>query len=244
MFLHLHIASSHYALPTTISNDITNIMCCNSSECNQSIQSEKNVLSVAYQNSILQVLTAHGIINNQDETKTILQKNMDDVQTELQSHDGKILPSIYQPEWDIRQFKLPILMHIIPLSRMSHSNSHYLLQGYLCPSKRNHQSHLSNGDKCNCFLHWTWRDWVDKSGNYSTDSLCNLHQSVFTMEDISMNTWWSDEFEAHQVKGKKWIQQSADTHIDRLCPQVSKYQPLYSTLCVVLQAENTSWVPH
>jgi hypothetical protein len=98
MFLHLHIASSHYALPTTISNDITNIMCCNSSECNQSIQSEKNVLSVAYQNSILQVLTAHGIINNQDETKTILQKNMDDVQTELQSHDGKILPSIYQPE--------------------------------------------------------------------------------------------------------------------------------------------------
>ncbi len=59
------------------------------SKHNQIIESERNMLSDAYQNSLVEVLTAHGIIKNQDETLTILQKNYDHVQTELQSHHDK-----------------------------------------------------------------------------------------------------------------------------------------------------------
>ena len=88
MLFQLHIASIHYGLPTTKSIDITTMMLHNSSEHNQLIQSEKNVLSDAYQISLVQVLTAHGIINNQDETPTILHKIYDCVQTELQSCHG------------------------------------------------------------------------------------------------------------------------------------------------------------
>jgi len=46
----------------------------NSSEHNQLIESERIMLSDAYHNSIIQVLTGHGIINNQNQTQTILQE--------------------------------------------------------------------------------------------------------------------------------------------------------------------------
>ena len=82
------MASIHYGFPTTESIDITT-MAHNSSEPNQLIQSEKNVLSDAYQTSIVQVLLACGIINNQDETATRLQEIKDHVQRELQSHNHK-----------------------------------------------------------------------------------------------------------------------------------------------------------
>jgi hypothetical protein len=51
-------------------------------------------------------------------------------------------------------------------------------------------------------------DWVDKSGNYATKCLRDLHQNVSITKDISMDTWvilvrvWSDGFEAHQIKAK------------------------------------------
>jgi hypothetical protein len=51
-------------------------------------------------------------------------------------------------------------------------------------------------------------DWVDKSGNYATKFLCDLHQNVSTLKDISMDTKvilvtvWSDGFEAHWIKAK------------------------------------------
>jgi hypothetical protein len=51
-------------------------------------------------------------------------------------------------------------------------------------------------------------DWVDKSGNYATKFLCDHHQNVSTMTDISMDTHviltrvWSDGFEAHQFRAK------------------------------------------
>jgi hypothetical protein len=51
-------------------------------------------------------------------------------------------------------------------------------------------------------------DWVDKSGNYETKVLCDIHQNVSITKDISMDTWvilvrvWSDGFEAHQTKAK------------------------------------------
>ena len=61
----------------------------NSSEHNQIIQSERNMLSDAYRNSILQVLTARGIINNQDQEQTILQEINNCVHTEFQSNRVK-----------------------------------------------------------------------------------------------------------------------------------------------------------
>ena len=56
----------------------------NIAEHNQIIQSERNMLSDAYHNSILQVHTARGIINNQDQAQTILQEINNCVHTELQ----------------------------------------------------------------------------------------------------------------------------------------------------------------
>jgi len=60
MFFHLHIASIHYGISTTKS--ITTMMLHNSSEHNQLIESERNVLPDSYHNSIVQLLTAPGIL--------------------------------------------------------------------------------------------------------------------------------------------------------------------------------------
>ncbi len=48
------------------------------------------MLSDAYQNAIVHVLTVGGIINNRDETTTILQEINYHFQMELQSHHGKL----------------------------------------------------------------------------------------------------------------------------------------------------------
>jgi shikimate kinase len=89
MFFHLHIASIHYGISTAKSIDITIMMLHNSSEHNQIIEAERNVLSDAYHNSIDQVLTAGGILNNQDQIQTILQEINKCVHTELQSNHFK-----------------------------------------------------------------------------------------------------------------------------------------------------------
>jgi hypothetical protein len=89
VFFHLHIASIHYGISTTKSIDITNMMLHSSSEHNQIILSERNMLSDAYRSSILQVLTARGIINNQDQEQTILNEINNCVHTELQSNHFK-----------------------------------------------------------------------------------------------------------------------------------------------------------
>jgi hypothetical protein len=61
----------------------------NSSEYNQVIKSERNVLSDAYHNSIIQVLMGRGILNNQDRIQKILQELNNCVHTELQSNHFK-----------------------------------------------------------------------------------------------------------------------------------------------------------
>jgi hypothetical protein len=71
VFFHPLVASIHYGISTTKSIVITTMMLHNSSEHNQIIQSERDMLSDAYRSSILQVLTARGIINNQDQVQTI-----------------------------------------------------------------------------------------------------------------------------------------------------------------------------
>ncbi len=47
------------------------------------------MLSDAYHNSIVQVLTASGILNNPDQVQTILQEINNHVHTELQSNHFK-----------------------------------------------------------------------------------------------------------------------------------------------------------
>ena len=89
MFFHLHIKSIHYGISTTKSIDITTMMLHNSSEQNQLFESERNMLSDAHYNSIIQVLTGRGIINNQDQTQTILQEINNHVRTALQSNHFK-----------------------------------------------------------------------------------------------------------------------------------------------------------
>jgi hypothetical protein len=61
----------------------------NSSEHNQIIESERIMQSGAYHNSIVQVLMASGVLNNQDQIQTILQEIINHVHTELQSNHFK-----------------------------------------------------------------------------------------------------------------------------------------------------------
>ena len=89
MFFHLYIASIHYGISTAKSIDITTMMLHNSLEHNQIIESERNMLSDPYHNSIVQVLTASGIVNNQHQIQTILQEINNNVHTELQSNHLK-----------------------------------------------------------------------------------------------------------------------------------------------------------
>jgi hypothetical protein len=60
-----------------------------SSKHKQIIQSEKKELSDIYHNSIVQVLTMHGITKDQEETTSILQEIKDCVEAELQSNCEK-----------------------------------------------------------------------------------------------------------------------------------------------------------
>ena len=69
--------------------DNTTMTLHNSSENNQIIEPEWNVLSDAYHNSIIQVLMGCGILNNQDHIQTILQEINNCVHTELQSNHFK-----------------------------------------------------------------------------------------------------------------------------------------------------------
>ncbi len=117
MFFHHHVASIHYGISTAKSIDITTMMLHNSSEHNQIIDSERNVLSDAYHNSIVQVLSAHRILNNQDQTQTILQEINNCVHTELQSNHFKSCPINISALVNIRQFELSI-GGVIPLSRI------------------------------------------------------------------------------------------------------------------------------
>jgi hypothetical protein len=89
MFFHLHVASIHYGISRAKSIDITTMMLHNSSEHNQIIESERNILSDAYHNSILQVLSSHGILNNQDQMQTMLQEINKCVHTEFQLNQFK-----------------------------------------------------------------------------------------------------------------------------------------------------------
>ena len=81
MFFHLHIASIHYGLPTTKSVDVTAMMLQLSTDHNQTIQKERDSMKDAYQKSIVKVLMAHGILNNQDHTQKILDEINHCVQT-------------------------------------------------------------------------------------------------------------------------------------------------------------------
>ena len=89
----------------------------------------------------------------------------------------------------------------------------------------NHQ--LAIGNDVMFFCAWHEVDWVDKSCNYATNFLCNLHQNVSTLKDVSMDTQvilvrvWSDGLEAYQIKAKNEFH---SLQIFTLTILASKYQ--------------------
>ena len=85
MFFHHHVASIHYGLTTSKSIDLTSVMFQNRDEHIQLMQSGRQVLSNAYQNSIVQVLTHCGVVTNHNEISLLLQEIQEHVQTQLQS---------------------------------------------------------------------------------------------------------------------------------------------------------------
>jgi hypothetical protein len=209
MFFHLHIASIHYGISTAKSIDITTMMLHNSSEHNQIIQSERNMLSDAYCNSILQVLTARGIINNQDQEQTILQEINNCVHTEFQSNRVKscsINLSAPVKHKTVRAVYIDghnSIVKNLPIPTVGICNK----AAYI-PAREIINHLLAIGIDVMFFRAGHEEDWVDKSGNYATNFLCDLHQNVSITKDISMDTRvilvrvWSDGFEAHQIKAK------------------------------------------
>ena len=88
MIFHLHIASIYYGLPTTKSVDLATMNLHNISQHNELIQSETEALSEIYQKSIVQVLAARGIY--EQEVSSIVQEINDCVQTTWQIHGGNL----------------------------------------------------------------------------------------------------------------------------------------------------------
>jgi hypothetical protein len=94
------------------------------------------------------------------------------------------------------------------------------------------------------------KDWINKTGNYATKFLCDLHQNVSTLKDISMNTRvilvrvWSDGFEAHQIKAKNEFNSLQIFTLTILAPKYQNSKKPHSTLCNVLQEATPSRYPH
>ena len=205
MFFHLHIASIYYGLPTTKSVDLATMTLHNISQHNELIQSEKKALSEIYQISIVQVLAARGI--DEQEVSSIVQEINDCVQTAWQIHGGnlssvkapvnhKTIRAVYIEGHNSIVKNLPI-----PTVSISHKAAYISAKQIV-----NHI--LARGIDVMFFHAGHEEDWVDQSGHYRTKFLCNLHQNVSSMTDVSTDTRillvrvWSDGFEAHQIKGK------------------------------------------
>jgi hypothetical protein len=118
MFFHLHVASIHYGLTTSKSIDLTSVMLQNRDEHIQLMQSERQVLSNAYQNSIVEVLTHCGVVTNHNEISILLQEIQEHVQTQLQSnHCSRYSNNLSAPVKHKRVRSIYIGV-IIPLSKI------------------------------------------------------------------------------------------------------------------------------
>ena len=181
----------------------------NSSEHHQIIQSERNMLSDAYRNSILQVLTARGIINNHDQVQTILQEINNCIHTELQpNHFKSCSKNLSAPvkHKTVRAVYIDghnSIVKNLPIPTVGICNK----AAYI-PAREIINHLLAIGIDVMFFRAGHDEDWVDKSGKYATKFLRDLHRNVSITKDISMDTRvilvrvWSDGFEAHQIKAK------------------------------------------
>jgi len=167
VFFHLHIASIHYGISTTKSIDITTMMLHNSSKHNQIIQSERKMLYDAYRNSILHVLTARGIIKNQDQVQTILHEINNCVHTELQSNRFKscsINLSAPVKHKTVRAVYIDghnSIVKNLPIPTVGICNK----AAYIIPAREIINHLLAIGVDVMFFRARHEEDWVDKSGN-------------------------------------------------------------------------------
>ena len=195
MFFQLHIASVYYGLPTTKSVDLATMTLHNNSRQYELIQSEKKALSENYQNSIVQVLDARGM--DKLEVTSILQEINDCVQTAWPIHgdmpssikaplNHKTVRSVYTEGQNSIVKNLPI-----PTVSICHKAAYI-------PAKEIINHILAMGIDVTFFRAGHEKDWVDQSGHYATECLCNIHQNVSSMTDVSIETQifllrvWSD----------------------------------------------------
>ncbi len=168
MFFHHHVASIHYGISTAKSIEITTMMLRNSSEHNQTIESERNMLSDACHNSIVQVLTASGIVNNQHQIQTILQEINNHVHTELQSNHFKscsINLSSSVKHKTIQAVNIDghnFIVKNLPIPTVGICNK----AAYI-PARQIINHLLAIGIDVMFFHAGHEEDWVDKSGNYA-----------------------------------------------------------------------------
>ena len=209
MFFHLHIAAIHYGLPSTKSIDITTMMMHLSTDHRHIIQKERELMENAYRNSIVKVLKSHGLLANQDQTQLILDEINHSVQTEWHSDlDKRTLNNLSAPvkHSTVRAVYTDghnSIVNNLPIPAVSIAHK----AAYI-PANEIVNHLLAMGIDIMFFRAGHKDDWVDKSGNYETKFLQDLHHNVSTMTDISKDTRiilvrvWSDGFEAHQIKAK------------------------------------------
>jgi hypothetical protein len=167
------------------------------------------VLSDAYHNSIVQVLTGSGIFNNQDQIQRMLQEINIHVLAEFQSNCFKscsINLSAPVKHKTVRAVYIDghnSIVKNLPISTVGICNK----AAYI-PAREIINHLLAIGIDVMFFRAGRKEDWVEKSGNYATRFLCDLHQNVSTLKDISLDMQvilvrvWSDGCEAHQIKAK------------------------------------------
>ena len=148
---------------------MVNMMLHNSSEHNQIIESERNVLSDAYHNSIVQVLTGSGILNNPDQIQTILQEINNQVHTKLQSNRFKsrsINLSAPVKHKTIRAVYIDghnSIVKNLPIPTVGISN-----KAAYVPAREIINHLLAIGIDVMFFCAGHKKDWINKTGNYAT----------------------------------------------------------------------------
>ena len=134
----------------------------------------------AYQKSIVKVLMAHGFLNNQDQTQKILNEINHCVQTEMQLNYDKshfnnssapvkhnTVQAVYTDGHNSIVNNLPI-----PTFSIIHKAAYI-------PAKEIVNHLLAIGIDVIFFCAGHKQDWVDKSGNYETKFLRDLHRKCF-----------------------------------------------------------------
>jgi hypothetical protein len=166
----------------------------NNSRQNELIQSEKKAHSENYQNSLVQVLDARGMNKLEVTVQTAWPIHGDMPSSIKAPLNHKTVRSVYTEGQNSIVKNLPI-----PTVSMCHKAAYI-------PAKEIINHILAMGIDVMFFRARHEKDWVDQSGHYATECLCNIHQNVSSMTDVSIDTRNLSSYKSVV----RWIRGSSD----------------------------------